>query len=56
MDWLLLSCIASFIIAIILVCLLYANWRAWKQERRITEQDYANRIVRHGDQCPWNIK
>lgn len=53
MDWLLLSCIASFIIACILACLLYANWRAWKQTNRIAQRDYANRIVRHGDQHPW---
>lgn len=64
MDWLLLSCIASAIIAIIIGLILIDDWlvnRRWERrpdkeiEEAEAEWEY-QRIVRHGDQCPWNIK
>lgn len=56
-DWLLISCIASALVASGLGFLLFVNWRQERDRRRYHERlNEANRLVRHGDQCPWNLK
>lgn len=51
-DWLLVSCIAAAVGAVILAFMLGACWLAGEADEQ-TERDYADRIVRHGDQHPW---
>lgn len=51
-DWLLISCIASFIVAMGIAFILGACVAAGEADDR-AERDYADRVVRHGDQHPW---
>lgn len=58
MNWLLISCIASFLAAGALAFVLGACWQAGQadeQSERIIERIEADRVVRHGDQHPWNL-
>lgn len=51
-DWLLISCIASFVAALILGGVLGAFWLADRADKQAEERNLADRIVIHGDQWP----
>lgn len=51
-DWLLISCIASFVAALILGGVLGAFWLADRADKQAEERNLADRIVSHGDQWP----
>lgn len=51
-DWLFISCIASFVAALILGGVLGAFWLADRADKQAQERNLADRIVSHGDQWP----
>lgn len=55
MNWLLISCIASFALALILGLVLIAFWLADRADDR-DEQLIAEIQAMRGDPCPWPIK
>lgn len=55
-DWLLISCIASFVAASVIAFILWACWQAGiadEQSDHLIERIEADRVIRHGDQHPW---
>lgn len=56
-DWLRITCVIAFLVAGGLGFLLFVNWKREQAFRRYTDRmNEAERVVRHGDQCPWNLK
>lgn len=57
-DWLLISCIASFVGACALGLALWLHRQADKTFSRIDREIEAERAVRHAEDrpCPWDLK
>lgn len=57
-DWLLFSCIASFIAACALAFILFMNWIAERAGRAAEERAEADRMARYAEHrpCPWELK
>lgn len=53
-DWLLLSCVASFLVACGLGFMLWLARQADRHLDRLTDEFENERVIHHGE-CPWNL-